>query len=254
MNSERLVILIQQEIDGTNSKDESKTLFDYCSEHPDSQKLLDQYRSMARTFKKLSTSEPPDGLRNDILMSIRTGETRVQESANNFSEIWASLTSLRPAYVVSVSAALVVIIALVALETQFRASLGKSSVVGTIGAGPESPLTVDQSFDISAEGISGSAEFEHDPGKTLIDLTLHSAKDCEVTIDFDQTAIQFGSFIPPSGANATIRTLPGEVALTHRGDASYRISFTQNSAPRFPMAFQFFSAGNMVFEHSERLP
>ena len=255
MNDEKLFRLIQQEVDGTNTDRESITLHEYCSLHPEARKLLDEHRALARTLEKIPAVNPPARIRAEIIRGIHPGRSPLVRRPAVFSRVFSSVAAFRPPYIAYAAAAVVIIVALVTFQSKYRDLVGNGRVIGTIGGATTAPpLNSDQSFDVSVAGISGTVQFEHDQGKTLVDLSLHSATGCEVTIDYDPNAIQFDSFIPSNGDETSLKTLPGQVTLTHRGDASYRIAFTATATPRFPLAFQFFSAGNLVFEQSEHLP
>jgi len=98
MIEKRYIELINGEIDGVNTPEESSELRRYLEAHPEAQRYYDELSDIGRTFAEMKDLDPPKELRESILGSVARRRPRPQRESYLAGILDRLMPQARPRY------------------------------------------------------------------------------------------------------------------------------------------------------------
>lgn len=252
--------LINKEIDGVNSQEDSDKLEAYLAENPEAQDLYDDLLSMSTMLNKTDEIDPSPTLKKNILDSIpqkkyaAREKKRVLGGARNFLKslipTQAPRSNFRYAYAFSAG----LIVGIVALFLVFdkiyqTAEVDVSNLYGAmmLPGSPESLETADYA-EINLDQVYGEIHTSYSKDIVLTELDLSTRQECEIVLEFDDDDISFQNFTRLSDRENKLDIGTNYLRLSSIGDNRYVIVFRDKSESVTLMRFKIFVSGDLVYE------
>lgn len=242
MISPKYIDLMNQELDETNSPEQSRELENYLKGHEEARTYYRELALALNMFDEVDMLNPPPGLVDGIL-------TRLGDPDRNRGGLWAACRDLfrlrlQPAYVYTFIGGLVLGLAL------FAGSNRLTSIHGPELSGYVRGPANNESWDLAYPGLSGRCSILRDGPDMRLHLELSSSQ--PVVVKFrhgPDTALQHYSSDNPTPSALTASN--SVVELNHEGDGSYDLVFRQDMDNQSPVTLQVFSEGRLI--HTETL-
>jgi hypothetical protein len=253
MIQQKLIELINKEIDGLNSKEESRKLNLHLAKHPEARKLHEDLVKTAHALKEVEEVEPPRHLRQHILNSL---EKRQEATARSWGFLGKVLEALRgrslPRYALVFASGLVVGILLLAIFALPR-DLGvgdTSQLTGTMALVPE--LSVFQPADSIAfrlQEASGMIKTYYGSDFVIAEVRVQSAMSIKTEIRFRPETTTFSGFKRLQGEEGSLDIGQSAIALTQSGASRGFVTFLTHGGSQGPLEVTV-SGGGKTLYHS----
>jgi hypothetical protein len=259
MISQKYIDLMNQELDGVNTPDQTRELEKFLQ---DQQEARTYYRELAlalNVFEKVAMVDPPPGLSAAILEGAGTGRDSHQTATvpSDAGGLWAAMRHLfsqrpRQAHTLTFTAGLVCGLVLLAgsswLDTRHGTELN-GQVLGTASV-QDRDLTVTAKGAWHDPAIEGHYSARQE-GRTL-HLRLKVAATGPALIQFShgpQTSLQH--FDTDNPAESRLSVSGAQVELNLTGMGSYDLEFHRNMENKSHIQMTVYSEGRLV--HTEPL-
>mgnify|MGYP003572014432 CR=1 FL=1 len=251
--------LMNQELDGANSAEQSRELENYLSGHEEAQTYYRELAQAVGVFEKVDMLNPPPGMGNSILAQVDQraaglGPTPVPGAARGLMAGFRDLFRIRlqPAYAFTFAAGLVLGLALFAGSSWFTSARGPVEVAHVSGTANHRVLehSDDLLEALNYPGLSGRYRIQHEGNDLRVHLELNTLKSAVVRFRFGpHTVLQHYHSDNPSPASLKAGRTAAE--LSHSGDGRYDLVFRQEQDSPAPVTMSVFLEGGLI--HSETL-
>jgi hypothetical protein len=228
MLEERIINLINAELDGELSAAERDELESVLEVSAEARAMRAELQKLGEMMDSLPRRQPPAGLADQIMTSVRLPEPRRPFSLSGL------LTSFQPAQAgLAFAAGLLLAVGYYELSPSQQASGDSARMVGTLIAGKSNgEATRVESLDIHEPGIEGTVTLREDGSFTIIDFDLDSGKLAEVEISFAGAGLSFGGIAHtsdgPSTAGQSYEVSRGTLRVVHQGRQAFSV-FLRNA-------------------------
>ncbi len=246
--SERDWDLLQREVDGDTTTEESERLRERRAQEPELDAGYQTLLELERTLRQIGLVDPPDGLADEIKRQVRQ-RARAREATQSPLARLLSRLGQRPALALasSLAAGLVVGVLLTSLVGQPRpCGIGEGSVAGTmLPSGDRSALPVIEEAALEDAGLRATVVTRQGRGIIVAELSLESPQPVDVTVELDGQTLRLQGFETVGGLPAgevlleadrvRMRQVPGgryllTLAVVRRDPAPFRIRLESGNA------------------------
>lgn len=226
--------IIEKEIDGTATPEESRRLEAYLDAHPEARSTHEEVQRLSRMLREVKAVEPPGRLKGDILQALRTRPQAFDDQPSWFAVLVASLRGRAGVrYSLSFSAGAAVALVLLALIVQ--------SPISTPGPDGIAGLMIDRSTLDGLEAISartldfgetrGAITTKSDGELVLAEIELSSPHEVDVVLEYPHGLVPRGFEVSPSDMEVSLGET--QARFVHLGEGQYTFfleSATGNSS------------------------
>lgn len=252
MNEERYQELLNGEIDGINSVENSRELREYL-EH--NQKAMELYRELCETlsiFSEAGEIDPPQDLRSRILSSVAevNGHAGRRSGLASFFDVFRSGT--RRGFAYTFAAGVVIGIIILAVVYRFAPVGGDfDRLTGTVSYrdGAEYRL---EPIEITLPELTGSISFVCNKDRIRAEFDLASESEIQVILEYGENT-GFESFLALESCDHDMKVTGGRIELTHRGACSYTIILGDDHREKPPIGMKIYVEGGLLFEETVSL-
>jgi hypothetical protein len=259
MIKQEYIELMNQELDGANSREQSRELEKYLSGHEEARTYYRELAQAVDMFEKVDMLSPPPGLGNSILAQVdqRAAGFRAASTPQAERGLLAAFRDLfrlrlQPAYAFTFAGGLVLGLALFAGSSWLTSIRGPDQVGYVSGTANHKVLEHggDLLESLNYPGLSGRYRVQREGNELRLHLELASLKPAVVKFRFgpDTVLQHYHSDNPAPTALQAGLTL---AELSHTGDGSYDLVFRREQDSQTPVTMSVFSEGGLV--HSETL-
>jgi len=253
MTDERITELMNQEVDGANTADESRELSAYLEEHPEERARLEELRTVGRMFGDAGDVEPPAALHGAIMASLaaeRAGELRKRAHQ---AVTAMSVRSVRPRIGFAFAAGLVsgaCLLALVLFAIPGRGPIDPSRLTGTL-VSREAQEAVREPVAIQFPGGRGAVRIADVEGGVEVDIALVSDEVVRITLEHGE-GLRYGGVRVPGGEEHSISVAPRRVEIMHSGDSRYVVALRSTGGERGAIRLRVSGNDGELFEETVR--
>ena len=251
MIDRKTIALINGEVDGANSPEESETLRQTLARDPEAKKLLDDLKKLERNFSSRSSVKPPATLKPAILRSIYDRQAPSRVPARRFS-LFDVLFSPgpRPRLGFAFGGGLLAGIVLVVLYLTVTShpSIDDRDVSGTILGSSESLQTAEEAV-ISGDGVQGKVVTEYSSTLSVLRANLTMRPDLEARFVFNPDGAKFKGIVLGDGFAGTLTQRSGLIEIGH-GGGTVRVFFAPGASTTQDVRLQIVSSGGVLYERS----
>ena len=247
MLEKKVLDLLNQELDGTNSEKERVAVQNILQKRPKARKYFEDLQEISLIFQRTKNVPVPSHLKNRILNALPfpkpAAPIRLAPARSFLNEL---RTNLRYRYTYVFASGAVAGILLFAVFTSQPAD--STNMIGTMASGQPAALA-EANANIKLNEITGTITARRFDSKVVADLNLQVPQEVDVILNFDEQQLRFDSFHPVADAQGTLVILEGQVRLTVSGQHQYQMTFTGNQDSRPPITVKLFARGILLSEY-----
>jgi hypothetical protein len=248
----RVLELINREIDGLNSPKESEELSEHLSRDHEAALLFEDLNRVSTILDGAEPVEAPRNLRANILNSIdpkRYAEKRRLNPLTTLVNFLPQRGSLRYALVFTFGIVLGVVIYGLLSDMGKQSSVESTTLYGTmrLDRASESFEPADNA-EINLQNVQGSVSTKHGKGLVSVELALQSQQEVETVLQFDPHSLSFVGLQQLDYTGNPIDIGGNAVHVRNIGDNKYVLFFSEKAQSSRPMDFKILSAGSLVYE------
>lgn len=249
MIDRKTIAMINGEVDGENSTEESETLRQILMKDPEAKRLFEDLKKLDRHFSLMSPIKPPATLKPAILRSVE-GRASASTHTRRF-HLSDFLFPVRPVprLGLAFSGGLLAGVVLVILyfTVLSHPAIDDRDVSGTILGSSESFHPVDQA-DVAAEGVEGNVATEYSGTMSILRVNLTMQPDLQARFVFNPEGARFKGIALGHGFAGTLQQGNGVLEVGHGGGA-FRAFFAPDAAAQ-NVRLQIVSPEGVLFERS----
>ena len=252
MIEERHIELMNQEIDGVNSPEESRELQRLLDTSPEAKRYYEELLRLGDAFGEIEDLDPPSGMRGAILSAVDAKKRPGQVESDSVSWFEALRSVLSPRVAYGFAAGLVLGIGLYAVLSNVTPAGDRDALVGAM-VEADSGVTVDPVV-IDHPEVSGSLLVRYSDDLILALLELSGEAEIRVVIEcVGDTGACYEGYRLLEGEDHAVRVAEDRVELLHTGHHKVLITFRDPSRSHPAVHIQAFSAGKLLFEEDVRV-
>ncbi len=260
MIEEKYIELMNREIDGLNSSEESAELKRHLEENAEAERYFRELSFVAGVFDRVSHVEPPPELKEMILSSVFGKETRaaaeVPVEARPAVPGAGSLFSAfrirwEPRFAYVFTAGILVGIFLFVLFWRVlpsRAPQDLDSLYGALTSGQKAGESLEAGpvhFDLPQ--AKGSLQAQYQKARIVALLDVFAVSKIKVTLTYDEE-VTFEGITALKASEYQVKVGDARLELTHRGDCSYVIVLEDRPGSRGPISLSISDESGVLFE------
>jgi hypothetical protein len=248
----RVLELINREVDGLNSPKESEELRGYLAHDHEATLLYEDLKRVSAILGGAEPVEPPRNLRANILNSIDPKRYAEKPRLNPLTTLVNFLPqrgSLRYALVFTFGIVLGVVIYGLLSDLGKQGAVENTTLYGTmrLDRAAEAFEPADNA-EISLQSVQGSVSTKHGKGLVSVELALQSQQEVETVLQFDPHSLSFVGLQQLDYTGNPIDIGGNAVHLRNIGDNKYVLFFGEKAQSPRPMDFKILSSGSLVYE------
>ncbi len=251
MIDERILELINKDIDGVLSPAERTILDEYRSKSPESADVERELRAVATALDGVMPAEAPATLKSRVMRSITPPAHRESAARSILSPVinfFRGTSGVRLAYAFSIG--IVAGITLFALYDGVRhpGSVEPADVTGTmiigssggqIQPGPAVPITGDR--------VNGSIGTRFTRQLAIVDVRITSPDAVRAEFTYDPTQLTVRAVQRGADSRTDLAVSGSTVEVRSAGVDGYTLYFDRKGQDQSPVRVALYSAGNLVF-------
>ncbi len=236
MIDDKIIELMNREIDKANSKQESAELNKYLDDNSEAKQHFLQLVKMTNSLGNISEVEPPSDMKMNILNSIDPNKYASKAEQPGFLQMLAEFFQIRPnlrlATTFAVGAAFG--LALFAVSDKYIGAdfpLNQSHLSGTIML--DKDIDAFESIEsklIESEYINGTFELKRNETDLFADITLNSKVPVRINLVFDINHTVFRGFNQIAYTYSGVNITDTEIRWEHFGENRFLINLEDISA------------------------
>lgn len=253
-SEQKIVELIQREIDGLNSPEESAELQAIVAKDPQVRKIYDELRAVADTLEQAEQLEPPAHLKAAILSALPKRK-EAPAASKGVLQWLAGFLPRQPRFQISLAfagglAAGLLLFALFASEALRQSPSDVADYYGTLVAPEkEADLTVLHELVIDIEQAQGRVVVKSAGSTFLIETDLVAQDEIRLIFDFDRARLHFSGFVVSQESDSgNVRFDDQRVALTAPLPPLAQLLFSKKNGEPSPVQFQIEKKGVLLYK------
>jgi hypothetical protein len=253
MIEKRYIELINGEIDGVNTPEESSELRRYFDTHPEAQRYYDELKELGRTFSEMNDLDPPGELREAILASVAS-RSRKPKRESYLARIreWLAPPA-RPRYALAFVTGVLVGFCVFAVSSvvMLRGTDGQiDRLYGTLATeGDAASILSSECIPFDLPELYGGACIEHSTAVVQANLDLSSEEEIHVVFEYDDL-LEFEGLRALDESEHTMHVEGNRAELTHLGECDYVLVFRDGRSSGSPIHLSVTAEDGLIFEKS----
>ena len=251
MINKRVIELINKEVDGFASAEETARLKAVLRENPEARKLFDEISSLADAMAGVARADPPPTLQPSIMRALNNLETSKKRMAGLSGLVQTIRSSVlrNPGFVFAGGLAVGLLIFVLSSNIFITRSVDESELTGTLVLhGPVPGFSPGDLIDINRDDLKGSIETQFSPGLCLLRLRLETRDTVSVSILTDAASVHIEAIRPTDDSGARLSFRDGELTLGGTKSGGVVVIFSRKGKLVSPARLRVASLGRTVFD------
>ena len=219
-----LVELMNGEIDGVNSPEQTESLRRELSARPEAQAEFQALRQVCAAVDAIEEVAPPADLRGSIAEAVRFSQAkpiRAQRAGRARTASWPK--SLGFGYLYAAAAGAVLALVLAQLAHIGSGAANPADLVGTLARG--SAAAGAGTVALSAPGVQGAAKVQKLDGGYAVEFSFKTSEPVQVVVDFDPSEVGFRGFAQDPEVLQGLELSSRQIRWTQSGDRRTAVLF-----------------------------
>jgi len=252
MIDRRTIELINGEVDGVNTPEESVILQTAVAGNPEARALLEDLKKLERNFSSLPAVPPPEGLKKGIMRSLQERKMPRRMTARRFN-LAGFLFPVRPlprlgfAFGGGVLAGMLVVILYLAAAS--HTSFDARDASGTLFGPPSESFQTVESAGITVEGAEGNVATEYSGNLSVLRVAISMKPGVTARFSFNTADAKLKGVSLGDEFRGTLTQSEG-VLEVGRGGGAFRAFFAAGSSSAQTVHFQLSFGGNVLYERT----
>ena len=252
MIDKRYIELINGEVDGANTPEESSELRRYLEGHSEAQRYYEELREIGRTFAEMKDVDPPRDLKGAILASVARMKRRPQRESYLARIRERLMPQARPRYAFAFVTGVLIGFCVFALSSvvMLRGTVSQADrLYGTLTTRRQAEIISSECIPFDLPELYGGACIEHSTAIIQANLDLSTHEEIRVVFEYDDE-IHFEGLRALDESDHTMHVEGNRAELTHLGECDYVLVFSDGRSSGSPLHMSITAAGNLIFEKS----
>jgi hypothetical protein len=250
MIDNQIVELINKEIDGVASVDETARLRKAMSANPDVRTLFDDMRSVADAMANMASVDPPKTLKPAIMRAIEGLPWR--KPATGPATVFHSFRVAflrKPGFVFAGGLAAGFLVFALTMNLVAPRSVDDSELTGTLVLRGTAPgFSRGNLIDVNNDDVKGTIETQFGSGLCLLRLHLDAPQGVSVSIFTDPASVHLEAVRPSEDSGAQLSVREGELKFVGTKSGGIVALFSGSGRSLPPARLRLESSGKPVFE------
>jgi hypothetical protein len=253
MIEKHYIELINGEIDGVNSSDESSELRRYLETNPEARQYFDDLTDIGRTVAEMTDLDPPRRLRQTILSCVaaRRPVPRGESLIGRIRE--RLMPQAQPRYAFAfVTGVLVGFLVFAVSSLVMLRGVGERAdrLYGTLTTGLESTeILSSECIPFELPHLYGGACIEHSTCVLQANLDLSTDEEVRVVFEYDDL-VRFEELKALGQSDYTMQVEGNRAELKHMGDCAYVLVFSDGRRSGSPIRLTVTDQEGVIFDKS----
>lgn len=245
--------LINAEIDGSNSAEDSALLDRLLADDPEARKYRDELAALCGELDDLDSEAAPSSLQTSVLAGIQGREKPATQPAWQQAFLdWLGMPALR--YAVSFGAGVILTFTLVSSgQISERAFDDVTGLVGTISGVERTDAQAIDRFQVSLNELSGTVNLSRAGRIAIVDFDLSSRLPIEIVAEFNNRNIWFNGFAQLESTGTSVAAESGRFTVRMQGQRRYAVYLYSDGRDRATLTLRFYASGQLLHEGQLRL-
>lgn len=253
MVDERIIELINKEIDGTILPDELTRLQEYRSGNAEARKVSGDLNLVAAMLREVQHVEPPSTLKARVMHNIHPAMQRVRQPIGEtfrsmVVDFFRPRSGFRFAY--AFSGGVLAGIALVAIYLGMggRSAFDSNDAIGTMISSSSKNLQAGREYVINDGNVRGVVSTQHGQEISVLNISLTTGSEIVTQISFDSGSLDMKAIRRSEDPGDKLVVSGGKVELKSTGNHTYAIYFGNASRSASSVRVTMLSSGNPLFD------
>lgn len=223
MNNERLEALLWARVDSTIDPEELAELEAHLADHPEPPEIERQITTIAEGLDSLEKVSPPSELRGRIHVALENAAPPAARTNHPPATLHSHSAHSWPARWLPLAASVLIGVAIgYLLHPGTNGLMDRSEVAGTMLTPSAQPVAAP--VEIHLDAGAGSVMASRSGSDVVVDVTLATEIDLEVTLASTHGPVRFESMSSTTGAATGVTTEKGWVAVRAHGPGTVTLS------------------------------
>ena len=256
MIDDKIVALINRDIDGVTSHEEHGRIEILRSSNREIERLYDGLLGLSKALAPPELVEPPQTLESSIMRDLANRQqhhphpTLLQQTKAFAQRQWNWQTGVG----FTAGVALGVLMAAVLLGSFRDSKTGENELVGTILLrGATEPFKEGETLEISRGKTEGEITTSYSGNMCLVRFSLHSSAGSRSELLYDHSAVSVSSLYPSEKSSSPIEVQNGRIAIGADFNDTMLVVFAVHGVGRPVLHLKITDAGGEVVERSVAL-
>jgi len=254
MIEKKYVELINMEIDGANSPDDSEKLKAYLAKNPEARNLYKELIKTSRLLDKAGDIEPPANMKTNILNSLTSKRYQVTGKRNFLKGLFSNAGlkfELKHAYFFTAGLVIGMILLLLLNDNQ---SLENSQLFGTFVQNEKSEkFKTAADIKINMDGLNGTITIKYLNNILMAEIKIDSEQEISMVFEFVDKDLSFNSFKQMNNVNNNVDIDEKYLKFINNGSNQYIILFNDKTKFLTPVNLKIFSGSTVIYEKNVSL-
>ena len=248
MIEERFIELMNKEIDGANSQDESAALREYLQSSDEARRCYEELRGVANMFSEAGDVTAPEDLDWMITRSIAEREA-ARAGRRSILEILTPRKKLAYAFAAGLACGLVLLIIFLN-ATPKTGKLDQKDLYGALAGGANGEAVIATNHvSLATKSLSGAAAVQYREHSVTVILDLDASGEIEAMLT-PAERLPVESFSAPSCGALDIQTSPAGVTMRISGRCGAAVMFRDDTGAHPAIKISIDSRGMRIFEQT----
>jgi len=252
MIEERYIELMNKELDGANTPEESAALRSFLASSEEARRVYDELRGVVDMFTAAGKIMPPRDMERMIMATIAERET-VREArraaGHGFLGALTTRTKLAFSFAAGVAFALVSLVILL-LAMPETGGLDRKDIYGTlVGRSGAGDIIATESVTIEAGDVSGRVTAQYRDKSLTVALDLDAPQEIEVALS-PAGGLPVESFGAPRCGSYDLRTDAGGLTFKAASGCDLAVTFRDEAGAHPPVNVTVIAGGSRIFERT----
>ena len=247
---DEIIELMNREIDGLNSADESARLSEYLKAHAEYALMYDELRDLSSMLGAVEDLTPRKHLAARIMRSVQELDASRHESRSAF-EFIRSL-NLRPVMTFAAGLALGSVLIMSLSRYAGDSSADAKHLLGAfVDRSSLDAMEIVGTTSLNGEGVDGSVTAKRSEQMILVNVSVHSLHESTLRMKYNADEMRFKGFVDVRNGSSTAATVgTEEVRCTFSGDHAYAVIFDITGPRTSALGLQLMNGNQVVLTQS----
>ncbi len=238
--------LLNKEIDGVNSKEDSLILQAYLERNPEAACVYEELRELSSILGEARQLTPGAHVNVQIMNAVRSIASRRDVSPSLFSGFRVLLA--KPAYTFAIGVALGCILLVTVARFTPEVNADASQLLGTlVNAGTLGNMKNIDTLPVSADGVAGEIITQRSGNALLVKVSLNAARLTTIHMTFEGGLLTFKGYVDLRNTSSQASVRAGALEYTLQGEHEYAILFEGNGSRSGSMTIEGTQGSTTIF-------
>jgi len=247
---DEIMELMNREIDGLNSADESARLSEYLKGHPDYAQMYDELRDLSTMLGAVEDLTPRKHLAARIMNSVKELDSSQHESRSAFDVIRS--LNLRPAMTFAAGLALGSVLIMSLSKYAGDSSADAKHLLGAfVDRNSLDEMEIVGTTSVIGEGVDGSVTAKRSENMILVNVSMHASRETTLRMKYNANELRFKGFVDVKNASSTAAEVgSAELRCTFSGEHAYAVIFDITSPQTSAITLEMLNGDQVVLAQS----